>query len=120
MCSSVGVAASSTREVFTSQMGPGPRPLKETTMPRPEQINKNALQQLREAFESPRDLAERLALVLAIRESNEQAGDELDRFFLTELERRQLAIAEFRKEREKLRELLAQMTAPPWHLATFR
>jgi proteasome ATPase len=89
-------------------------------MPRPEQINKNALQQLREAFESPRDLAERLALVLAIRESNERDGDELDRFFLTELERRQLAIAEFRKEREKLRELLAQMTAPPWHLATFR
>jgi hypothetical protein len=89
-------------------------------MPRAEQTNKNALHQLREAFDSPRDLAERLALVLAIRESNEQAGSEVDLFLLRELERRQLAISEFRKEREKLRELLEGMTAPPWHLAMFR
>ncbi len=64
-------------------------------------------------------LEEQLTLAAAIRRQSARAGEALDRVLLEERTHLRGGLAEARELHQKLRGIVARLTAPPWHAATF-
>ncbi|MGH7200029.1 MAG: hypothetical protein ACREJB_05455, partial [Planctomycetaceae bacterium] len=72
-------------------------------------------QQLTATGETALGLEEKFRLLQALRAQSPETSGRLDRFLLAEADRLRQGLLAAQENQEKLKALLEELTAPPWH-----